>query len=359
MVGRLAPSPTGLLHVGNARSLLLAWLSARAVGGRIFLRIEDLLPGEDHVDALVADLRWLGLDWDEAPLLAGAWDPAWGARSVRQSGRSGVYEGVLRAMERAGLAYPCVCTRKDIEAAATAPHAEDQGTPYPGLCRGAFDAEEDALAVEASRAQAAGRAALGVAWRLRVPDGVVTFEDRLRGARTVSLPHHSGDIVVRRKDGGFAYMLAAVVDDVAMGVTEVVRGDDLLDATAQQLAVYGALRDVAARRGGGGRRSQEDPELEALWERAATWEPPAWVHVPLVFGDDGRRLAKRNRSLHVAALREAGVQAERLRLWLARSVGLDSPHLPELVAAFDWRRVPREAVTFGAAELATLARGAV
>lgn len=360
VVGRLAPSPTGLLHVGNARSLLLAWLSARAAGGRIYLRIEDLLPGEDHVDALVADLRWLGLDWDEAPALAGAWDPPWGARSVRQSGRSGVYAAVLAELERAGLAYPCVCTRKDIEAAATAPHAEDQGTPYPGLCRGAFEAEEEALAVEASRAQAAGRAALGVAWRLRVPDGVVAFEDRLGGGRTVSLPHHSGDIVVRRKDGGFAYMLAAVVDDVAMGVTEVVRGDDLLDATAQQLAVYGALRDVACQvRGVAAAGVAADPELGALWARAATWEPPAWVHVPLVLGDDGRRLAKRNRSLHIAALREAGVPAEGLRLWLARSMGLDSPHLPELVAAFDWRRVPREAVTFGAAELATLARGAV
>lgn len=352
VVGRLAPSPTGLLHIGNARSLLLAWLSARAAGGRILLRIEDLLPGEEHVDSLLADLRWLGLDWDEAPPLTGAWDPPDGLRSLRQSERSPVYSAVLGELERVGAVYPCICTRKDIEAAATAPHIEDQGIPYPGVCRDAFPTESHALDAEAERASAVGRRPLGAAWRLRVPDELVTFEDRICGHRVVSLPHHSGDIVVRRKDGGFAYMLAAVVDDLAMGVTEVVRGDDLLDATAQQVVVYDALRRVAP-------EALATPgELGDLWGRALGWAPPTWVHVPMVLGDDGRRLAKRNKSLHVAALREAGVTAERLRAWLAASLGLgESARLGEMVAAFDWRLVPRHPVTFGERELGELVGG--
>lgn len=349
VVGRLAPSPTGLLHVGNARSLLLAWLSARAAGGRVLLRIEDLLPGEEHVDAVLADLDWLGLDWDEAPPLTGLFRPPGRPAAIRQSERSAVYRAILATLERAGRVFPCICTRRDIEAAARAPHAEDQGTPYPGSCRGAWPSELHAEAAEAARAAEAGRSPLGVAWRLLVPDAPVTFTDRLHGDRTVLLTEHSGDIVVRRKDGGFAYMLAAVADDLAMGITQVVRGDDLLDCTAQQVAVYDGLRTAAALP-----HSATD-ELLAFWERARAWEPPDWVHVPLVLGDDGRRLAKRNRSLHVHALREAGVSAERLRRWLAASLGLpDTPHPAELVAAFDWRHVPRGPVVFGAAELAAL-----
>lgn len=349
VVGRLAPSPTGLLHMGNARSLLLAWLSARAAGGRVLLRVEDLLPGEEHVDSVIADLEWLGLDWDEAPALAGGFAPGGRPRAIRQSERTGVYREVLGGLALAERVYPCICTRRDIEAAASAPHAEDQGIPYPGSCRDAFPSELHAVAAEEARAAEVGRPPLGVAWRLRTGHEPVLFEDGLHGPRAVSLVHHSGDIVVRRKDGGFAYMLAAVVDDLAMGVTEVVRGDDLLDCTAQQLAVYEALRVGARFAGGGG------GEVAALWERALGWTPPAWVHVPLVLGDDGRRLAKRNRSLHLSALRDAGVSSERVRRWLAGSLGYpETPRLDELVAAFDWRRVPREPAVFGAAALEAL-----
>lgn len=352
LVARLAPSPTGVLHVGNARSLLLAWLSARAAGGHVLLRIEDLLPdGDAHLDGLLRDLNWLGLDWD-ADGQGDLWLPS-APRDVdgqrigaflRQADRTIAYEAVLDRLMACGLVYPCICTRKDIEGAARAPHAEDRGTPYPGTCRGRFSNGHEALEEEARRAAHEGRAPLGIAWRLRVPDAPLSFDDGLRGHIEGSLSHDSGDIVVRRKDGGFAYMFAVVVDDLAMGVTEVVRGDDLLEATLQQLAVYAALREVAR------------PQTDAFWQRAATWTPPRHLHVPLVLGDDGRRLAKRNRSLHLHALRESGLPAGRLRGWLAHSIGLPiTEDLSEMLSLFSWSKLPRSPVVFGAEALAALA----
>ncbi len=353
VVGRLAPSPTGLLHVGNARSLLLAWLSARACGGRLLLRIEDLLPdGDLHLDGLLRDLAWLGLDWD-GPRPGDLWTPS-APRTVDgrafgdflcQSDRSAAYTAILARLRACGLVYPCICTRKDIDTAARAPHAEDRGTPYPGTCRGRFASEDEAVAEDRRRAACEGRPPLGVAWRLRVPEAPVTFEDALCGRIASHLPSESGDIVVRRKDGGFAYMFAVVVDDLAMGVTEVVRGDDLLSATAQQLAVYDALAQAAETTG----------DLKAFWRRAAHWQPPRHVHVPLVLGDDGRRLAKRNQSLHLSHLREAGVPAQRLRRWLSQSIGLPKLHdLAEMKDAFRLHLLPTQPVRFGATELADL-----
>lgn len=349
VIGRLAPSPTGVLHAGNARSLLLAWLSARAQGGRILLRIEDLLPdAEEHLDGLLRDLDWLGLDCD-GPQPGDLWrtsaerrvDGRVYQRFLRQSDRSELYDALLRRLLDRGLVYPCVCTRKDIEHAARAPHAEDKGTPYPGTCRERFASEQAALDHETHKAAAEGRAPLGVALRLRVPTESIAFDDLLHGPCAVRLPDDSGDLVVRRKDGGFAYMFAVVVDDLAMGVTEVVRGDDLLDCTAQQLAVYRALAMLEP--------DGTHADADALVARAKAWTPPRHVHVPLVLGDDGRRLAKRNRSVHLQFLRESGVSAERFRRWLAVSVGLpDTADLGELVRAFAWERVPRGAVVFGA-----------
>ena len=353
LVARLAPSPTGVLHVGNARSLLLAWLSARAAGGRVLLRIEDLLPdGEPHIDGLLRDLTWLGLDWDEGGGQGDLWLPS-PPRDVdgrriggflRQADRATAYQAVLERLVARGLVYPCICTRKDIEGAARAPHAEDRGAPYPGTCRGRFSNEDEALAEEMRRSASEGRAPLGVAWRLRVPETPFACEDGLCGHIEVRLPDDSGDIVVRRKDGGFAYMFAVVVDDLAMGVTEVVRGDDLLTATLQQLALYAALREVA------------QPPTDAFWQRAATWTPPRHLHVPLVLGDDGRRLAKRNRSLHLHALSESGLPAGRLRSWLAQSIGLPmTPNLSEMISLFSWNDLPRQPVMFGHDALAALA----
>jgi len=350
VVGRMAPSPTGILHVGNARSLLLAWLTARTAGGDILLRIEDLMPGADaHLDALLRDLDWLGLDWD-AGQPTQLWQPAAPrvvmqrtfAHFMRQADRAPVYEGVLARLCARGLAYPCICTRKDIDGAARAPHAEDRGTPYPGTCRGRFANEQEALEYDLQRAAYDGRAPLGVAIRLCAPAAPVHFEDGLCGPVAVRLAQESGDFVLRRKDGGFAYMFAVVVDDLAMGVTEVVRGDDLLWPTAQQLALDAALREVATPENG-------DP----FWQRAAHWQPPRHVHVPLVVGDDGRRLAKRNQSLHLSQLRDAGVPARRLRRWLAQSIGLPMAcDLDEMKQQFNLDLLPRTPVRFGAAELA-------
>lgn len=328
LIGRLAPSPTGLLHVGNARSLLLAWLAARHEGGAIHLRIEDLLPdGDQHLPALLADLRWLGLDWD----------PWQGRDFILQSGRAALYEALLAELLARGDVYPCVCTRKDIDLAARAPHAEDKAVAYPGTCRGRFASEAEALAFEREHAGGENRPPVGVALRLRVPDVPVVFNDMLHGDQSIVLPHDSGDLVVRRKDGGVAYMFAVVVDDWAMGVTQVVRGDDLLDATAQQLAVYAALQRL---------HSPHLPAFPGL---------PHYAHVPLVLGDDGRRLAKRNHSLHIGQLREQGLPADRLRQWLAASIGLTaSGNLTDLACDFGWHKVPLAPVRFGAQELRDL-----
>lgn len=347
IVGRLAPSPTGLLHIGNARSLLLAWLSARRSDGRICLRIEDLLPdGHLHLAALLRDLDWLGLDWD-APIRDEDWQPAAlqpdEARTdfTMQSRRFPLYERTLRALVDLKLAYPCVCTRKDIDLAANAPHLEDEGVPYPGTCRERFHNAQAALQFDRDRATALGRPPLGIAWRLRTPATSIAFFDQLRGSQSVDLSKHCGDIVLQRKDAGFAYMFAVVIDDLAMGVNQIVRGDDLLEVTAQQIAVYQALAQL--------------PVQNWLAIRARELPLPDYFHVPLVLDDDGRRLAKRNKSLHLQQLRLAGVRRERVILWLGQSVGVaNCTDLPEMAKRFDWSKVPKTPVCFGRDELATL-----
>jgi glutamyl-tRNA synthetase len=349
LVGRLAPSPTGLLHAGNARSLLLAWLGARAYGGRILLRVEDLLPGMDaQIAPMLADLAWLGLDWD-GPQPGDLWqaDP-WadsadlpGGFAV-QSRRHGLYREVLNALERAGLVYPCVCTRKDIETATRAPHIEERGAAYPGTCRGRFSSLAEALAWVQDRAAREGRAPLGVALRLKMPTLPMEFTDLQCGPRRVDLQAEVGDIVVQRKDGGFAYMIAVVIDDLAMAVSEVVRGDDLLDATAQQLAIYQALASIAPQ------EIAKGGPLQPLWSRALSWRPPLHRHVPLVLGLDGRRLAKRNQALHLRQLRGSGTQAREVRRWLAASIGLGGlDELSAMAREFRWDLLPRSPVTLG------------
>lgn len=358
--GRLAPSPTGLLHVGNARTLVLAWLQMRAMGGRILLRIEDLLPEcAPHLPGLLDDLMWLGLDWDQTPQPGDVWQPvsAISGSGIAteglciQSKRFDLYDHVLDVLGQRGLVYPCICTRKDIEHAARAPHQEDHGIAYPGTCVGRFSSVNEALRADADRQAALGKPPLGVALRLKVPKAPRHFVDQLCGPQEVSLPATSGDIVVRRKDGGHAYMLAVVVDDLAQGVTHVLRGDDLLEVTGQQLAVYAALQQA-----GQSQQCKTGP-WQAFWQRAAQWRPPQHAHVPLVLGDDGRRLAKRNASLHLNQLRKSGVSATAVRRWIAQSSGigpLDS--LTEMAEAFLLASLPRQPVVFGAAGLAALLR---
>lgn len=292
--GRFAPSPTGRLHVGNLRTALLAWLFARSEGGSFLVRMEDLdrvQSSRDHEAAQLADLASLGLDWD-GPV-------------VRQSDRFERYEAAIAKLETAGLTYPCYCTRREIRDAASAPH--DGAVPdgaYPGTCRTLTSAQT-------ALHQASGRPP---ALRLRAYVGRVTVEDELLGEISAVVD----DVVLRRNDGVPAYNLAVVVDDVAQGVDQVVRGDDLLSSSPRQAWLTRRL---------GGSVAQ-------------------YLHVPLVVNADGRRLAKRDRSVTLADLAADGVSPDRVLTGLARSLGLagatESVTPAQLVNRFDARALPRE-----------------
>lgn len=293
-VGRLAPSPTGALHLGNARTFLLAWLSIRSRRGTLLLRIEDIDGPRVKSGAIaetLEDLQWLGLDWDGAPVVQGE--------------RLALYRAAAERLIAEGKAYPCVCTRKEVEEAASAPHeAGEDGPVYPGTCRGRF----------ASLAEAEASSGRPAALRFRVDANEVPFHDGFAGAQRGRI---AGDFVVQKRDGGPAYQLAVVVDDAAQGVAEVLRADDLLPSTPRQLLLYRAL---------------QLPE-------------PRFVHVPLVVGRDGRRLAKRHGDTSLRHFRESGVPAEQLVGYLAHLCGLRSPGArcrpQELLPGFDLAAVPR------------------
>jgi glutamyl-tRNA synthetase len=282
--GRFAPSPTGPLHLGNARTALLAWLDARARGGALVMRVEDLdgprvRPGLEA--RILAELRWLGLDWDEGPDVGGPRGP------YRQSERLPRYAAALERLRAAGVAYPCFCSRAEIAAASQAPHGPlDEGPRYPGTCR---DLPEEERAARGARRPPA--------WRFRAPAGAIAFHDRVAGLRAFDVEADVGDFVVARADGVPAYQLAVVVDDAAMGVTDVVRGADLLPSTARQLLLY----------------------------RALGLAPPRFAHVPLVVGEDGARLAKRHGALSLGELRERGADPLAVCGLLAASAGLAPP----------------------------------
>jgi glutamyl-tRNA synthetase len=258
--GRLAPTPTGLLHVGHARTFALA--AERAGPAGLVMRIEDLDGPRcrtEFVTAALDDLRWLGLAWTEGPDVGGPHGP------YRQSERTAWYLDVWRRLEAAGAIYPSPHSRRDVEAAATAPHADDAEPIFPPALR------------PASRERAAAPG--NVAWRFRVPDGrTIAFTDALVGEVRRTAGVDFGDFVVWRRDDLAAYELAVVADDHAMEIAEVVRGADLLTSTARQLLLYEALG----------------------------WEPPAWCHAPLVCDGEGRRLAKRTAGLAIRDLRAAG-----------------------------------------------------
>jgi glutamyl-tRNA synthetase len=261
--GRFAPSPTGELHLGNARTALLSWLWARSAGGKYFLRVEDIdlprvRPG--MAQQQMEELRWLGLDWDGEPSL--------------QSQRTSLYEEALRKL--GDNVYECFCSRAEIAAVASAPHG-DEGPRYPGTCAGLTREQ-----------RAARRRTRAPSLRLRVPPGPVKFHDQILGDQEFDTQALVGDFVLRRADGIFAYQLAVVVDDGAMGITQVLRGADLLPSTPRQILLHRLLGQ---------------PE-------------PLWAHVPLVLGPGGERLSKRDGSLSLSALRTRGVNPALVRAHL-------------------------------------------
>jgi glutamyl-tRNA synthetase len=292
---RLAPSPTGALHLGNARTFLVNWLLARQSNWHTILRIEDIdgpriKRGADR--QLIEDLSWLGLDWDEGP--------------IYQSDRFADYQRFVARLIESGDAYPCVCSRKEIESAASAPHAEDGSAVYPGTCRGKY---------ESVRAPAI---------RFRVPPGVIEFEDVFAGTQRFDPQRQLGDFVIAKADGTPAYQLAVVVDDAEMNVTQIVRGDDLLDSTPRQILLYRAF--------------------------GLTESIPRYCHLPLVVGSDGRRLAKRHGDTRLSRYRDAGVRPERVLALLARWCGVEadpaSVRIHDLLQSFRLEKLPRERIVF-------------
>ena len=310
--GRLAPSPTGCLHLGHARTFWVAWRRARANGGRLAFRNEDLdyqRCRQEFVAAMFEDLRWLGLDWDEGPDLGGPFAP------YAQSRRRDFYLDAWRTLRDRGFIYPCTCSRKDLEQALSAPHeplqgpfhgaaalpaesldaepapsgtvvpgapAADDEIPYPGACR-----HKRATAKEYD-------SPAGVSWRFMVPDGeVISFHDGYYGRQDFVAGRDFGDFLLWRRDDIPAYQLAVVVDDAAMQITEVVRGADLLKSTARQLLLFRALEH----------------------------NPPAFFHCPLLRDEQNVRLAKRHDALSLRKLRKQGLRPEELLETMRRELG--------------------------------------
>lgn len=286
-LGRFAPSPTGTLHLGNLRTALASWLSARALGGRWLIRMEDVDGPRCRRawgEAQLKDLALLGLESDE-PVL-------W------QSQRAEVYRGALLRLHEAGRLYPCACSRKDLQTLSSAPHTEDGLRPYPGRCR--------------NRAWEGFNRAL----RLRLPEGSVAWEDHLAGAQLDDPERLTGDPLLFRRDGCFAYHLAVVADDGVQQVTEVVRGADLRVVTATQVRLQEALG----------------------------LSRPSYAHLGLVAGPDGRRLGKRADALGLSALGARGVTPGAVLGWLGWSLGCQDQPEPcraeALIPEFKWERVP-------------------
>jgi len=269
--GRLAPSPTGLLHRGHARTFWIAQERAAAAAGTLILRNDDLDRGRcrrEFVEAMYEDLRWLGLRWTEGPDICGPHAP------YTQSERLPLYRDAFERLRAAGFLFPCTCSRQDVLRAASAPHAGEDEPIYPGTCRAALGGKSEIRNPKSE-----------INWRFRVPDGeAIAFTDLSSGAQSAVAGVDFGDFLVWRKDDLPSYQLACTVDDALMGITEVVRGADLITSTFRQLLLY----------------------------RALGWDPPEYYHCPLVLDESGRRLAKRDAGTTLRGLRAAGLPAGEL-----------------------------------------------
>jgi len=304
--GRLAPSPTGRLHLGNAWSFLLCWLAVRSAGGRLVLRMEDIDPERSRpqfADDILRDLAWLGLDWDEGPDLGGPFAP------YTQSERLERYAEVIDDLTRLGHTYPCYCTRKELKTMASAPHMEDVGPIYPGTCLGLGAAERRE------------REALGRRPALRLHGGEdIRFVDLVHGEVQMGWAQCGGDFPLRRSDGVIAYQLAVAVDDMDQRINLVVRGADILPSTPRQILLF----------------------------RLLSADIPQYAHVPLLLDHEGVRLAKRHQACELRALREQGVSPDAIVGYLAHLAGLLTENLPltprDLLHGFAWEKIPRNSV---------------
>ena len=302
VIGRFAPTPSGRLHLGNLFCALLAWASAKSQGGKIILRIEDLdleRSPRAFADQLETDLQWLGLDFDEGGRTGGAHQPYY------QSERFDIYQKFFHQLRQKAEVYPCFCSRASLHAA-SAPHLSDGRVLYPGTCYG--------LSPEAIRERQKRRPP---ASRVHLPDRVISFVDGIQGEVSASLPADCGDFVVRRADGVYAYQFAVVVDDGMMGVTQVVRGRDLLESTPVQIWLFETLG----------------------------FSVPEFYHIPLLLDSEGRRLSKRDADLDLSALRKRFLPEDIVGLlaFLAGQVPKWEQMTPkELAKIFRWERVPKQ-----------------
>ena len=296
VIGRFAPSPSGRMHLGNVMSALLAWLSARSQNGEIVLRIEDLDPArckQLYADQLIDDLKWLGLNWD--------------CRAENQSCRAHHYNDALVYLQEQNMVYPCYCSRDQLHAA-SAPHTTDGRIIYPGTCRNLTDVQRSLNKKTP-------------AWRLKLPDADISFIDGLYGPISMNLAKEFGDIIIRRADGVAAYQLAVVVDDAANGITEVVRGNDLLSSTPVQLYLYNQLN----------------------------LPTPAFTHIPLLVSPDGKRLSKREHAVDIGYLRTRLMPEMIIGMlsYLSGLIDRPEPVSPvDLISEFSWSKVHRENIVF-------------
>jgi glutamyl-tRNA synthetase len=316
--GRFAPTPSGKMHIGNLCTAMLAWLQTRACGGRFVLRIEDIdkpRSRKEFEHEIIEDLRWFGIDWDEGPDVGGPYGP------YRQSERAQLYEEAIDCLISAGRLYPCFCSRADLLAMASAPHGlASEGPVYPGTCRKLSQSERE-------RRAKAKQPSL----RFALPKEPIQYIDEVAGLQSfLTAESAGGDFVVRRADGIIGYQLAVVVDDAAMGITDVLRGWDLLDSTPRQLMLYEALGLPA----------------------------PRFAHVPLLYGPDGTRLSKRHGSLAISAIRASGIQPEQLAGRLAARLGIIDRAEPlrpdELIREFAMNTLPTEPIRLTRQDIAAL-----